>query len=122
MNRRDLEKKLGPITSALLKEKGYISMIDVFVGLGYLDEKDIEAWRMKRVPYLEKCIKTNLGKISFVVKAVRKNCINGNLKPSYTGYKSWGKGHKVSLRFSKTGQPNIEETYATHYIKPKNLA
>jgi len=52
MNRKDLEKKLSPITSTLLKEKGYISMIDVFVGLGYLTEKDIEAWRMKRVPYL----------------------------------------------------------------------
>ena len=105
----------------LLKEKGYISMIDVFVGLGYLTEKDIEAWRMKHVPYLEKYIKVNLGRASFIVKTVRSNCINGKLKASYTGYKSWGKGPKVALRFSKTGQPNIEEEYATHFIKPKSM-
>ena len=122
MNRRDLEKKLSPVTSVLLKEKGYISMIDVFVKLGYLTEKDIEAWRMRRVPYLEKCIKINLGSISFIAKSVHKNCKNGKLKASYTGYSSWGKGTKVKLRFSKTGQPNIEEAYATHYIKPNGMA
>jgi len=122
MNRRDLEKKLSPITSTLLKEKGYISMIDIFIGLGYLTDKDIEAWRMKRVSYLEKCIKVNLGRASFIVKTVRSNCINGKLKASFTGYKSWGKGPKVTLRFSKTGQPNIEEAYATHFIKPKSMA
>ena len=122
MNRRDLEKKLYPISSILLKEKGYISMVDVFVKLGYLSEKDVEAWRMKKVPYLEKCIKTNLARISFIAKSVRKDCINGKLKESHTSYKSWGKGPKTTLRFSKTGQPNIEEAYATHYLKPKSMA
>jgi len=122
VNRRELEKKLDPITSKLLGEKGYISLIDIFVGLGYLSENDIEAWRMKRVPYLEKCIKVNLGKANLVVKTVRSNCINGKLQESYTAYKSWGKGSKVTLRFSKSGQPNIEKAYATHFIKPKSMA
>ena len=117
-----MEKKLSPITSMLLKEKGYISLVDVFVGLGYLTEKDIQAWRMKRILYLEKCIKVNLGRISFIAKTVRCNCINGKLKESYTSYKSWGKGPKVTLQFSKSGQPNIEKAYATHFIKPKSLA
>ena len=92
-------------------------MIDVFVGLGYLNAKDVESWRMKRIPYLEKCMSVNLSKVSFIVKTVRQNCINGKLKPSFTGYKSWGKGAKVNLKFSKSGQPNIEQTYATHYLK-----
>jgi hypothetical protein len=122
VNRRELENKLGPITSVLLKEKGYICMIDVFVKLGYLAEKDIEAWRMKRIPYLEKCINVNLGRISFIVKTVKGNCTKGKLKPSYTVYNSWGKGPKINLRFSKSGQPNIEETYATHFVKSKSLA
>jgi len=53
---------------------------------------------------------------------VRSNCAKGNLKASFTGYKSWGKGSKVTLQFSKKGQSNIEEVYATHYIKPKGMA
>lgn len=122
VNREELEKKLSNITSALLKEKGYISLVDVFIGLGYLSEKDVEEWRMKRIPYLEKCIGVNLSKASYIVKTVRSNCIKGKLKESYTSYKSWGKGKKSALRFSKSGQSNIEEAYATHFIKPKSLA
>ena len=60
MNRRDLQKKLSPITSGLLREMGYISLIDVFIGLGYLTKKDVESWRMKRIPYLEKSVKVGL--------------------------------------------------------------
>ena len=121
MNRKELEKKLSPLTSKLLKEKGYIAPVDVFIGLGYLTVKDFEEWRMKRVPYLERCIKVNLGKISFIMKTLRNNCKQGNLRESYTSYKSWGKGKKVTLRFSKTGDGNIEKAYCTHYLKQKKL-
>lgn len=121
MNRNELEKKLSPITSTLLKEKGYISLIDVFVGLGYLSEKDLEAWRMRQIPYLEKGIKTNLGKINFIGKTVRNNCLKGKLKESFASYKSWGKGAKVTLRFCKSGNQNIEKAYATHYWIHKAL-
>ena len=56
MNRRDLQKKIGFITGELLREKGYIAFIDVFMKLGYLSQKDYDAWRMKRVPFLERVI------------------------------------------------------------------
>jgi len=91
MNRKQLQSKLSTVTSELLKEKGYISYVDVFMKLGYLDPKDYENWRMKRVPYLERVIKINLGKINLIMKTARRNCLNGNLNPSWTGYKSWGK-------------------------------
>ena len=65
--RRELSKKIAPIGSELLKEKGYISFVDVFIKLGYLSQEDYERWRMKKVPYLEKVIKTNLGKINFIM-------------------------------------------------------
>jgi hypothetical protein len=117
VNRRDLEKKLSPITSGLLREKGYISLIDVFIGLGYLTKKDVESWRMKRIPYLEKSVKVGLSKITFIIKTVRENCRKGGLRESYTAYKSWGKGAKVDLQFSKSGAKNIEALYSTHWLK-----
>jgi len=118
MNRRDLEKKLNPITSQLLQGKGYICMLDIFLGLGYLTEKDVENWRRCRVPYLEQVIAINLSKISFICNVVHTNCRNGKLKQSRTVYKSWGKGEKRLLRFSKTGKRAIEDAYSTHYLKP----
>jgi hypothetical protein len=36
-----------------------------------------------------------------------------------TVYKSWGKGKKVLLQFSKSGDPSLETAYATHFVKPK---
>ena len=41
-----------------------------------------------------------------------------NLKPSLTAYKRHGKGPRQQLRFSKTGDPNLEAAYATHLIRP----
>jgi hypothetical protein len=117
LNRKQLQAKLGKVTSEFFKEKGYISFVDVFMRLDYLDSKDYENWRMKKVPYLERVIKINLGKIDFIVKTVRRNCLNGNLNPRWTAYKSWGNGRKIDLRFSKTGEPNIEKTYATHFVQ-----
>ena len=87
MNRRDLTRKLSGITSELLKEKGYISFVDVFTKLGYLTGEDIENWRRRRVPYLERVIKISLGKINFIMKTVRRNSTNGGLKPSWTAYR-----------------------------------
>ena len=66
LNRKQLQSKLNTVTSELLKEKGYISFVDLFMKLGYLDPKDYENWRMKRVPYLERVIKINLGKITLL--------------------------------------------------------
>jgi hypothetical protein len=39
-----------------------------------------------------------------------------DLKPSWTAYNKWGKGNKTRLRFSKSGDENIEKLYATHYV------
>ena len=119
MNRHDLRNKLSKVTNELLQEKGYIAFVDVFMKLGYLDPKNYEAWRMKRVPCLEKVINVNLSKISFIMKTVRRNSRNGHLKESWTGYTSWGKGAKVSLRFSKGAVRAIEKTYATHFVQPQ---
>jgi hypothetical protein len=121
-NRRDLERALSLITSELLNEKGYLCFVDIFMRLGYLSKSDYEHWRFKRVPYLERVLTLNLPTINFVMKTVRRNSLNGHLKPSMTVYKSWGKSKKTLLQFSKSGDPSIETAYATHFVKPKGSA
>ena len=117
MNRKELHKKLQAVTSELIQEKDYICFIDIFIKLGYLDTNDYQRWRMRKIPYLEKVIKVNLGKINFIMKSVKQECLNNKLKLSGTTYNSWGKGHKERLRFSKSGEENIEKLYATHFVK-----
>jgi len=119
MNRTEIQTKLSAVTSTLLREKGHISPVDVFLRLGCLDPKDHEAWRHGRVPHLESVIQGNLGKINFIMTELRRNSLTGGLKPSWAAYRSWGKRGGKVLRFSKFGVPQIEVAYATHYVKPR---
>jgi hypothetical protein len=48
-----------------------------------------------------------------------ENAIKDGLPVSTTAYMSCGKGPRTPLRFSKSGDPNIEEAYLTHYRKPE---
>lgn len=56
------------------------------------------------------------------MKQIRSYAKKSNLKPSFCYYKRWGvkkkHGHKtvIPLRFSKSGNPEIERAYATHYV------
>jgi hypothetical protein len=104
-------------SSELLREKGFISFVDVLIHMEKLTKEDHESWRMKRIPYLERAIKLNLSQLSHLLRILRQNAAKGRLQPRKTGYVSWGKGPKQPLRFSKSGHPRIEEAYATCFVK-----
>lgn len=53
------------------------------------------------------------------MKTVRRTSLNGNLKPSQTAYRSWGKGPKQPLRFSKSGEPAVEALWSTLFAPRK---
>ena len=120
-NRQDLERALSTITSELLKEKGYLCFVDIFMKLGYLSKSDYENWRCRRVSYLERVLTLNLSTMNFIMKTVRRHSLNGHLKPSMTVYKSWGTRKKTLLQFSTSGDPTIETAYATHFVQPKRV-
>ncbi len=101
----------------LVWEKGYASPLELFLKLDKLTPKLVEEWRFGRVPYLERVIHGNLGQFSFIMKEFRKMAKEMGLKESVTAYMSWGKGPKRPLRFSKSGEAQIEKHYSTHYVK-----
>ncbi len=119
MNRAELVASMNQASSELLREKGFISFVDVLIRMGKLSKEDHESWRMKRIPYLQRAIKLNLSQFGHLLRTLRQNAVKGKLKPSKTVYVSWGKGRKQPLRFSKSGHPRIEEAYATHCVKRK---
>jgi len=117
MNNIELKHKVRSVASNILKERIYISPVDMLMKIGVLSVKDYENWRFGRVPYLEKVCKTNLSKLSFMMKELRTYARQNHLKPSWTAYNQWGvKGRKIPLHFSKSGAPSIEQAYATHFV------
>ena len=119
MNRARIEQVVPKAAGEAFNHHYYVSPIDVLVGIGMLDPKDVENWRNRKVLYLEKVVKGNLSKISYAMRCFRKWAIHSNLKPSITSYMTKTRGGKQPLRFSKYGSPSVENSYRTHYIFPE---
>ena len=120
MSKKKIEQRLYRLATEIMKEKGYISPVDLLVKMERLTPKQVEDWRFKRIPYLERVTVGNLTKLNHTLKTLKSFAKEQNLKPSNTTYKSWGKSSKRLLRFSKTGNPYMEELYSTHYVRSKS--
>ena len=96
-----------------------VVFVDVLMRMGSLTRRDYDAWRFGRTSCLERVITVNLAKVNHLLRAFQQHAQAGGLRPSKTVYLSWGKGKKRQLRFSKSGMQNIEESYATHFLKPR---
>jgi hypothetical protein len=119
MNDGELTAKVNSAMYTLAKSKGYAAPVDVLMEIGVLSKADYENWRFGRTDYLERVCKVNLRKLATINKAMRGYASKQGLKPSWTDYRKWGKGKNIRLRFSKSGDENIERSYATHYVCKK---
>jgi hypothetical protein len=95
-----------------------VAPVDVLVGMGLLAPEQLEAWRRGRVPYLERVIGGDLTRLSRLLRILRFHAHDLNLVPSVTAYRCRGKGPKRPLRFTKSGDPKLEEAYARHFVWP----
>ena len=107
----------APIVRAvegLLREKGFVAPVELFIRMNLLSQESAEDWRRGQISYLERVIRCNLSKASRILRILRMHAHDLDLKPSLTLYKRWTKGSRPLLRFSKTGDHNVEEAYARH--------
>ena len=121
MTTKDIEKRVFKCATMLMNEKGYISPVDLLVKMERITPKQVEEWRFKKITYLERVTIGNLSKLNKILSTLRRFANEQKLKPSITVYMSWGKGPKQRLRFSKTGNPYMEEQYSTHYMRSKKV-
>ena len=127
MNNRDLTGKVHSAVYHQCRNRGFAAPVDVLMDVGYLSKQDYENWRYGSMDYLERVCKANLSKLSLVMREMRSYATKTGLKPSFCYYKRWGtkkkngQGRKpvIPLRFSKSGNPEIEQRYATHYVDLK---
>ncbi len=102
----------------LLREKGSVAPVELFIRMDLLSPESAEDWRRGRISYLERVIRCNLSKASRILSILRMHAHDLGLKPSLTVYKRWTKGSRPLLWFSKTGDHNIEQAYARHFVSP----
>ena len=114
---RRLERRVIEAAEASLDQRGFVTAIDVLVGLGWLPPSGERAWRQGSIPYLERAVTANLSKISLAMRHFRRWAAGRGLKPSETAYVARTRDRRT-LRFSKSGNPSVELAYRTHWVAP----
>ncbi|WLE95651.1 MAG: hypothetical protein QTN59_13300 [Candidatus Electrothrix communis] len=99
----------------ILAQSDVISPSEILIEMGNLSKKNYEAWRKGQVPYLERAIEGSLSKANRILRIIGFHAHDLNMVPRQTIYHQWGKGKNRVLRFSKSGDSNIEKSYSCHY-------
>ncbi|MBE2253386.1 MAG: hypothetical protein IAE78_27910 [Myxococcus sp.] len=104
----------------LLRRGNVVAPIEVLVEMELVRREQLEDWRRGRVAFLEGVINCNLSRLGRLLRILRFHAHEVNLKPGWTAYMRWGRA-KQRLRFTKTGEPKLEEIYATHLVWPGKM-
>jgi hypothetical protein len=111
-----LYPRITRAVAAILGRGKVVAPVDVLVAMQLLKVEHLQDWRLGRVPYLERVIHCNVTKLSRLLQILRFHTHDLRLVPSDTVYMRWGKGPKQRLRFTKSGDPKLEESYGRHFV------
>jgi hypothetical protein len=114
-NRSKLEARVIKAAEAALAARSYVSPVDVLLGIGWLNAAAVERWRRGQIDYLERVVQANLSRISEAMKLFRSWATAKRLIASETAYVRRAPSRPM-LRFSKSGDPRIEQLYRTHWV------
>jgi hypothetical protein len=104
--------KIVAAVTRILARQRFVAPVDVFLEMNLLLAADLDRWKRGQIPVLERVIRCNLTKAGCILRLLRFHAHDLKLKPSLTVYQH--RGHR--LRFSRSGEPKIEEAYATHLV------
>jgi len=96
----------------LLKTTDVIAPIDVFLQIGNVLKKDCDEWRKGKIPYFERIFQGSLPKANRVLRIIEYHSAALNMIPLQHKYR---RKKKIPLRFSKSGEANLEKAYSRHY-------
>lgn len=113
-----MRPRIERAVAAILREGKVVAPVDVLIRMGMLERKHLDRWRRGQVPYLERVIHGSLSRLSRLLRILRWHAHDLKLVPTATAYRRLGKGPKSKLRFSKTGDRNVEAAYARHFVWP----
>ena len=117
---KDMETKIRVAMDRQCQSRGFCTPADVLIDIGTLDRKKYEDWLFGRAPFLEAVCNANLHKLTEILKQIRICAAEKGLKPSLTDYRQRGSKSR-RLRFTKTGNPQLEKAYATYYVRPVGI-
>jgi hypothetical protein len=116
-NRHPLADRVTQAAETALAAQGYVSPIDVLVGIRWIDGGMVKRWQQGQIECLEATIQTNPSRVSEAMTLLRSWAAQKGLLASETRYVARTPRREV-LRFSHSGDPMIEAHYRTHWVSP----
>lgn len=98
--------------SRILARQRFVAPVELFVEMDLLQPADLARWKRGQIPCLERLIRGNLARIGRILRLLRFHAFDLNLKPSLTVYQH----RRQCLRFSRSGEPKIEEAWSRHFV------
>lgn len=113
-NYRDCKEYPRIVTAVarILERQRFVAPVELFVEMDLLLPADLKRWKQGQIPSLEIVIRCNLTRAGRILRLLRFHAHDLKLKPSHTEYQH--RGHR--LRFSRSGEPKIEEAYSRHFV------
>lgn len=114
-NHNKLRVRVVAAAEGVLARQGFVSPIDVLVGIGWLDQATLKRWKQSQLAYLEAGIQAKLSRVSEAIRLFRAWATEKHLHPSETAYVAKTPA-RTALRFSESGDASIERLYRTHWV------
>jgi hypothetical protein len=114
-NRTALADRVVKAAETALAAQGYVSPIDVLVGIGWLDASTLEHWRRGQIDCLERAVQVKLPRMLEALKLFQSWAADRGLSASPTDYLARSP-QRQTLRFSLSGDSAIEALYRTHWV------
>ena len=100
----------------ILARADVVAPTEILIEMGNLSQKNYEAWRKGKVPFLERVFEGNISKANRILRIIGFHAHDLNMVPKITHYHQRGKGKNRVLQFSKSGDKKLEEAYSKHYL------
>ena len=116
-NQKPLAERVTEAAEAALAAQSYVSIIDVFHGIGWLPGSLIDDWRHGRADDRESVLRINPQRIDEAIQLLWSWVRTKGLIASEAEYVARTPQRQI-LRFSADGAPAVEQAYRTHWISP----
>jgi hypothetical protein len=114
-NRQPLGDRVARAAESALAEQSYVAPIDILNRIGWLDASAIALWRQGRLECLERALQVRPERVAETMQVFRGWAEQKGLEPSETQYVARDSG-RTTLRFTFSGDADIERLYRTHWI------
>ena len=118
MNFANIKERVIRSAELALNDQQYVSAIEVFLRMGWLQFVHVQDWKRGKIPFLEMYIEIKPERMAYAMECFSEWACKKGLKPSLVEYLARTSGAKRELQFSENGNPQVELFYKTHFISP----